>query len=105
MIASTPTPNPGVSLSGLSNQKFFNVPEAAAFIRVSDKSIRRLINKGRIRFVPFGTRIVIDRDDLIGFMEGLKTTKGSKVINTKRLPQPKASDRHLIRESRSIKSV
>jgi excisionase family DNA binding protein len=54
------------------DQVFFNVAEAAEFLRVSEKTVRREVENRSITHIRFGDRVLFERLDLIEFMRALK---------------------------------
>ena len=52
--------------------RLFSLRDAAAFLSVSYWTLRNLVWSGSIPFVRVGRRILIDREDLEGFIENQK---------------------------------
>jgi excisionase family DNA binding protein len=59
----------------INGQKFFNVDEAAEFLRLSEKTIHRLKDEGILPYSSVGDRVIFQRGDLIAFMNKAKTSK------------------------------
>jgi excisionase family DNA binding protein len=52
----------------LTSRRFLTVKEAAAYVKVSELTIRRAIREGRLKAYKIGRQIRIDEADLIDFM-------------------------------------
>lgn len=48
---------------------FFTIKETAAFLSVSDKSVRRLIKRGELRYSKAFRKLIIPIEDLVSFYE------------------------------------
>jgi len=53
-------------------QEVFTVPEAAEFLRISEKTIRRVIDAGSLLCSRIGKRVVITRNDIMLFLAQCK---------------------------------
>lgn len=57
-----------VGFNGVGNSSY-TIPEAAALLRMSEKSVRRQIDRGNLRRCKVFGRILIPRKDVDGFIE------------------------------------
>jgi excisionase family DNA binding protein len=53
--------------------RLFTPDEAAGRLRISDRQLRRLIQRGELRAVRFGKKTLIDPADLVAFIAAHKT--------------------------------
>lgn len=53
-------------------RRVLSVPEVAEELRVSPRTVERLLSEGRLRSFRLGTRRLIDRVDLEAFVEQAK---------------------------------
>ncbi len=60
------------SASAVDHQMVFNIRESAEFLRVSEKTVHRKIKDRKITVSRIGKRIVIQRVDLIRFLNEAK---------------------------------
>jgi excisionase family DNA binding protein len=54
----------------LNKQEVFSVPEAARFLRVSEKSVWKAIRRGEIKTARLGHRVLVPRTALDEFLGG-----------------------------------
>ena len=52
--------------------------QAAALLRISPRKLWELTNRGDIRRVPIGRRVLYDEDDLVAFVEALKRPRRTR---------------------------
>lgn len=52
--------------------------QAAALLRISPRKLWELTNRGDIRSVPIGRRVLYDEDDLVAFVEALKRPRRTR---------------------------
>ena len=69
-----PTPRERSSSAGPDHSlaPLLTISEASAFLRLSEKSIRRLITSRRLPCVRLGRRVLFDRSDLLRWVSARK---------------------------------
>lgn len=58
--------------------------EAAAYLRVSHATVKKLVARGRITHVKLGTRVFFTRGDLDGFIESSRVEAEAKAAASAR---------------------
>lgn len=58
----------GLAVSAASGEQFLTCKEAAAIVKLSEISIRRLLTKGKLRRFKMGARTLISRAELLGLV-------------------------------------
>jgi excisionase family DNA binding protein len=68
LISTNNQKDQNISLNRLSSSPY-TIPEAATVLRMSDKSVRRQIDRGNLRKCKVFGRVLIPRKDVDTFME------------------------------------
>lgn len=64
VIAGVTAPSRPVSISGEPSRDLLTVDEAAAYLRVTPKAMRHMIDRGQVPVVRIGRRVRVRREEL-----------------------------------------